>query len=175
MFSVDEISSFEEAIKTLTQREQSAVSMRFDGGKTLDYIGRDLGVSKERVRQIILKACRKLRRPMVRASFDHDYREKELYNKIKENVLDVSSNFLDFLDVGTSNALMRSGINTIGEFLSLSDEDIEKIRGIGKKRSKELIGLRNWTLYFVEKTLAGGNTIAVRNLQPHAGNAASHD
>ncbi len=57
----------DEIVGTLSEREQFVIKRRFglDGNKvqTLDEIGKQLGVTRERVRQIETKAIRKLRAP----------------------------------------------------------------------------------------------------------------
>ncbi len=56
-----------EAMDTLTEREQRVVSLRFglDDGKTrtLEEVGKEFKVTRERIRQIEAKALRKLRHP----------------------------------------------------------------------------------------------------------------
>lgn len=65
------------AIETLTPREQMVIIKRFglDGGReyTLDEIGKEIGVTRERVRQIEGKALRKLRH-CSRSRIFADYR-----------------------------------------------------------------------------------------------------
>ena len=55
------------ALKSLTPREEKVIRLRFglDDGRprTLEEVGRDFGVTRERVRQIEAKALRKLRHP----------------------------------------------------------------------------------------------------------------
>ncbi len=57
----------EEVLKTLTDREARVLKMRFglDDGRmrTLEEVGRDFNVTRERIRQIEAKALRKLRHP----------------------------------------------------------------------------------------------------------------
>ena len=52
------------ALKSLTPREEKVIRLRFglDDGRprTLEEVGRDFGVTRERVRQIEAKAIRKL-------------------------------------------------------------------------------------------------------------------
>jgi len=54
-------------LKTLTQREKRVLELRFgitDGHPhTLEEVGREFGVTRERIRQIEAKALRKLRHP----------------------------------------------------------------------------------------------------------------
>jgi len=73
---VDEL---EEALKTLSPREEQVLRLRFGLGKdqdhTLEEIGAQFGVSRERVRQIEQKGLRKLRHPtrakLLRAYLTH--------------------------------------------------------------------------------------------------------
>ena len=57
----------EEVLGTLTEREQKVLTLRFgleDGGaRTLEEVGKEFNVTRERIRQIEAKALRKLRHP----------------------------------------------------------------------------------------------------------------
>lgn len=57
----------EEVLQTLTTREQKVLRLRFglDDGRerTLEQVGQEFGVTRERIRQIEVKALRKLRHP----------------------------------------------------------------------------------------------------------------
>ena len=57
----------EEVLNTLSERERRVLELRFgliDGrSRTLEEVGRDFGVTRERIRQIEAKALRKLRHP----------------------------------------------------------------------------------------------------------------
>ena len=56
-----------EVLKTLTSREENVIKMRFglDDGvpRTLEEVGREFNITRERIRQIEAKALRKLRHP----------------------------------------------------------------------------------------------------------------
>ena len=56
-----------EILDTLTERERKVLSLRFglvDGrARTLEEVGREFNVTRERIRQIEAKALRKLRHP----------------------------------------------------------------------------------------------------------------
>ena len=56
-----------EVLSTLTDREQKVLRLRFgldDGrGRTLEEVGKEFNVTRERIRQIEAKALRKLRHP----------------------------------------------------------------------------------------------------------------
>ena len=57
----------ESVLETLSDRERQVLEMRFgleDGrSRTLEEVGREFGVTRERIRQIEAKALRKLRHP----------------------------------------------------------------------------------------------------------------
>ena len=63
-----------EALNTLKEKEKFVLMMRFGfdgtGTKTLEEVGKKLGITRERVRQIENKAIRKLRHPTRRKLFD---------------------------------------------------------------------------------------------------------
>ena len=68
------------AIQELTEREQQVVRMRFglDDGemRTLEEVGREFGVTRERIRQIESKTLAKLRHP-IRSQTLRDYFDDE--------------------------------------------------------------------------------------------------
>ncbi|WP_213040683.1 sigma-70 family RNA polymerase sigma factor [Nitrospira defluvii] len=58
---------------TLTPREQTVIRLRFgigqDQARTLEQVGQELSVTRERIRQIEAKALKKLKSPMVKEMF----------------------------------------------------------------------------------------------------------
>lgn len=72
-----------EILKTLTPREEKVLKMRFGidvaSEHTLEEVGKDFSVTRERIRQIEVKALRKLRHPSrskrLRSFFDKDLEE----------------------------------------------------------------------------------------------------
>jgi RNA polymerase sigma factor (sigma-70 family) len=76
----DKAEKVSRALQELTEREEKVIRMRFgleDGVECeLGVIGAELGISKERVRQIKAKALRKLRHPS-RARFVKPYCERD--------------------------------------------------------------------------------------------------
>ena len=70
--------NIEEVLSALSEREAKVLEMRFglNGQKpmTLEEVGREFGVTRERIRQIEAKALRKLKHPSKRKKL-HDYLE----------------------------------------------------------------------------------------------------
>jgi len=64
------------AIQTLDEREQKVITGRFFEDKTLDDLGDDLGISRERIRQIEARALRKLKQPSIAKTFS-EYKKKK--------------------------------------------------------------------------------------------------
>jgi RNA polymerase primary sigma factor len=72
-----------EILKTLTPREEKVLKMRFGidvaSEHTLEEVGKDFSVTRERIRQIEVKALRKLRHPSrskkLRAFFEKEFEE----------------------------------------------------------------------------------------------------
>jgi RNA polymerase primary sigma factor len=84
-----------ELLKTLTPREEKVIKMRFGidvaSEHTLEEVGKDFSVTRERIRQIEVKALRKLRHPSrskkLRTFFDKELQEIE--DGYEENLADV--------------------------------------------------------------------------------------
>ncbi|HLV10327.1 MAG TPA: DNA-directed RNA polymerase subunit alpha [Halanaerobiales bacterium] len=55
----------------------------------------------------------------------------------KDKVLDITIEELE-LSVRSSNCLKRAGINTVGELISKTEEDLMKVRNLGKKSLQEI-------------------------------------
>jgi RNA polymerase primary sigma factor len=66
--------SIEGALKNLSPREAKVLEMRFglsgQPARTLEEVGKEFGVTRERIRQIEAKAIRKLRNPLKRRSLE---------------------------------------------------------------------------------------------------------
>ena len=77
----DSKAMIDEVLLTLTPREQRIIQLRFcleDGtGRTLEQVGSEFNVTRERIRQIEAKALRKLRHPSrsrkLKDILDSDY------------------------------------------------------------------------------------------------------
>ena len=60
----DQLAGFDQALGTLHPRERRALELYFEEEKTLKEIGKEFGVTQERIRQIVSKAIRKMRNPI---------------------------------------------------------------------------------------------------------------
>ena len=65
IYATDDIDleKLREALNTLSEREQRIMYLRYQNCETLENIGKEFGVTKERIRQIIARALRILRHP----------------------------------------------------------------------------------------------------------------
>lgn len=164
------------ALNIYTDREMRIFNLRYKEYKTLDEIAAEIGVTRERIRQILAKAVRKLMRPVVFNRLIEQETKLEMLNaqetariraELKEEMsLDVAMDIvaekfgfeskealeefihnggkygndkldmtIDELDlcVREHNCLRRARINTVGELVSLSIDDLMKIRNLGHK------------------------------------------
>ena len=78
-------------LKSLTPREEKVLKMRFGidvaSEHTLEEVGKDFSVTRERIRQIEVKALRKLRHPS-RSKRLRSFIEKELNERLKHDIDD---------------------------------------------------------------------------------------
>lgn len=77
------VDNFEKRFNELhiyTDREMTIFNLRFKEYKTYDEIGIEIGVSKERIRQILAKSIRKLKRPTIFNRFIVQENKLELLN-----------------------------------------------------------------------------------------------
>ena len=59
-------------------------------------------------------------------------------DKVKNHVLDMTIEDLDF-SVRTYNCLKRAGINSVGDLVTRTEEDMMKVRNLGRKSLEEVI------------------------------------
>lgn len=82
-----------EVLKTLTPREEKVLKMRFGidvaSEHTLEEVGKDFSVTRERIRQIEVKALRKLRHPSrskkLRTFFEKEISDEDLMPAMEED------------------------------------------------------------------------------------------
>lgn len=190
----DQTDGLEKAMEILSPREKEAVDAYYKRGLNLEQAGREFNVTRERFRQILAKAVRKLRHParkslilygletskemseveqmrvslaaqaysLVQWQTELDaraellgYRERKQLgisefsdeaNPDRDDktfccvgcVLNVRIEILD-LSVRSYNCLRRACIKTVGDLLSLSQEDMMRISNLGRKSMEEII------------------------------------
>jgi DNA-directed RNA polymerase alpha subunit len=105
--------------KVFTEKEAAAVSYRFGEQLTYSQIGTKLGITKQRVRQILSMAVKKLRDP-VRLSED-------VQNTDDDDISNLA------LTLRSQNALKGAGINKISELNKKTDRELLLITNIGVK------------------------------------------
>lgn len=138
--------------KCLSERENKVLQMRYEWGMTLEEAGKECGVTRERIRQVEVKALRKLRNPIriqaMRAIPFEEYKQvcaenaqlkKQVeiltYQLNEKNNTNLSSNEiiakvpveirpLEELDLSirSYNCLKRASCNTVGDVKKLIDE-----------------------------------------------------
>lgn len=141
------------AIKTLTEREELLLQLRYEKELTLEECGNEIGVGKERARQIILTSLQKLKNPdRMRIMKPCPYEEyEELLNRhneleyvIKEvdPVAKVNITLVENmnLSIRSCNCLKRAGIKTVQDILDYIDEHgtLIHIKNLGRKSMFEI-------------------------------------
>lgn len=164
----DVLSGIQYAVSTLSEREQFIILGRYREHRTLRSIGEDLGVIGERVRQVEVKALRKLRSRrnmgfMVKgvAGYIKELCEKEYerghqvgysegYQQGIEDApqgitkagvsVTISSLPVEALELSTRtyNALKRAGYETIGEIIPLTHREMIHVKNLGPQQRQEV-------------------------------------
>ena len=145
-----------EVVNELKDYEKTIIILRFtglNGREIADIINR----SKSRVYQVEHKVLRILRNPMRRkrmiavstAEFNQvKDNEINLMNELKRwkkvdidmemnKLLSIPIEELD-LSIRSFNCLKRGGINTVGDIINKSQEDIVKLRNLGRRSFEEV-------------------------------------
>lgn len=166
--SDDQKNGLESALSELTEREQTAVAALYKEGKSANFVGKEYGVTGERIRQIQCKAIRKLRHPSrksriryglrgcaVKTRAEHlktaeailDRREKELQQKDSRCAADLPAQAdISISEMSMSNrsrtCLQRAGIVTLSELIRVWSEygadGLARIRNLGKKSALDV-------------------------------------
>jgi RNA polymerase sigma factor (sigma-70 family) len=157
--------NLELALKTFKEREARIFNLVYKYGYTYNAVGLKEGITRARVQQIVSKTLRRLRMPQRKIIFQYgqeyfDLQENvealkvELRKKIdelkykivnhesieieKDDLVEYSKiEHLD-LSVRSYNCLKRAGINTVGELTQKTEEDMMRVRNLGRKSLKEI-------------------------------------
>ena len=132
---------------TLTYREAKVLKMRkgLEGPEykiyTLERIAVEFNLTVERIRQIELKAIRKLRHASRTRLFytvaKAEFEAKQAQAKSQKDE-DASLSTLSDISVRAYNCLMRHGVDTIKKLLELTEDDLWKVKNLGKKCVEEI-------------------------------------
>ena len=168
------IEHFEERLKKviekhLTPREENVLTNTYVNHKTLEEIGKESGITRERVRQILIKALRKIKvhkkyfeigelaYPEIyekeqRDKYIEEIKSKWTYESAKEYIAEYEGTdeykkqflldtTIEDLDfsIRTYNCLKRAYKNTLEDLIECEDVDLMKIRNLGRKSLKEII------------------------------------
>lgn len=148
-------------INMLNPQEQYVIEERFGHGKTFETIGKELGVTRERIRQIEAKSLQKLNSPTFRKKYimdtldtafkiavERDFLKSEnaeLKKKLgvteqisSKNMADIPIEILD-LSPRPYHCLTRSGIRTLHDLSRMTVDDLQDIRSMGIRSMKEII------------------------------------
>ena len=154
-----------EATKTLHDREQKVLELRFRQGLTLKEVAQEQAVSTERIRQIEAKALRKMRHPSRWRQYRMIELEKlweaeravsglELENITLRMRLDgmdqvatapeVSSPPEVYLDemnlsVRSFNCLRRAGYDKLSDLAGVTVAQLATVRNLGKRSLEEIV------------------------------------
>lgn len=79
----DQLRGLQKAIESIRPREQEALRIRYEQQETLQFVGDHFSFSRERARQIIVKALRKLRNPLRLDYIKEGYEAAELRRKLQ--------------------------------------------------------------------------------------------
>lgn len=157
----DQMAGLNAVLETLSERERQLVCWRYKEHLTLEVIGNKVGLSRERVRQILDKAVQKLRYPanliLYKEGLEaHQYRI-ERANGVKvvitpdmsrEEIREILSgkNGLSIYEIGlrirTVNCLKRAGIETLSQLVEMMYFDPPRfvsIHNLGVTSLKEIL------------------------------------
>lgn len=146
----------------LTERENKVIAMYYRDGKTMRAIGKELCVTVERVRQIIVKSLRKLSCPNRIAYIQHGIKNLMKYKLEEEHKVgyalgykqaqkDMRDNPPDYairrnvdleemdLSVRAFNCLCRANLRTSDDIARCGYSDLIKIRNLGRHTLNEII------------------------------------
>lgn len=152
--------------KYLTDRERRVLEMKYRDQLTLEEIGERFNVTRERVRQVLAKAERKIRHPQVLLAIRvvplKDYvdlvkERDELLTKIAiltdhmeaekgkeaadiEREINLGKDIAELdLTVRAYNCLRRHGVKTIEDLAEMTIDDLYHVRNLGSKSRTEVI------------------------------------
>lgn len=144
--SADIINGIDKAMSFLDERSKAILFMRYREHQSFNKIGTAYKISGTRTQQIIMKSLRFLRHPERYKYMKHglkglDEKSNEVSNKAVEKVGVQATKSIEELDfsVRTYNVLTKAGIETLGELILLNEDDLIKIKNMGRKGFEEIV------------------------------------
>ena len=166
-----DIDGYNESFYTLTSKERQYILSRFVNGMTYEQVAKKAGVSTERARQVVERACKKMRHPSrqcmydVRAMKDHKEKiekEKELLKddldyKRERNKDEINGN-LNAVRAALENQSSRVWIYRLCELEKLDMESSRGFRTLASKACFDAVAFtstppyskRNVTIFTIE-------------------------
>lgn len=170
----------------LTERETKCIHLRFEDLKTYDEIAAEFNVTRERIRQILAKAIRKLRHPHRATKYiavpKYEYNMLQQENaSLKSYLAEIEKSLnlpsdedpfvvLPFfskpiiemdLSVRSYNCLTRTGkFKRYGDFQNYKVSDLMKIRNLGRRSFDEIISKLDEIGF---KICQGGDILSIGN------------
>ena len=133
----DAADTIEYVLSTLNEMERYVLLCRLKEGMTLEETSKRDGLTKERIRQIELKALRKLRHPAKLRCLEIGLHEQQKFDSIAfEEASKIKVEALS-LSVRSYNALVRNGAHTLADIASFGGK-IRSFRNLGNKSYEEI-------------------------------------
>jgi predicted DNA-binding protein YlxM (UPF0122 family) len=155
----DRAEGLRQALEKLNVAEREVIRLRYEDHETIAEIAEKFQVSADKIRLVHDRAVRKLKKPEAKQLYTEGFvrslireeAEKEqkvrsfldmhCSNEDKETILHMSVYDLG-LSAGITNALIRTGINTVEDILLLMAEEpkrLKRIRNLGEKGRHDLL------------------------------------
>lgn len=151
----------------LTERENKVLQMRYEWGMSLEEVGSEIGVTRERIRQIEARAIRKMRMRKldIMCAPAIAYRKEISDNEVLRNQVNYLQSELDRircisdlqreeadkkrsimetsieelnLSVRAYNCCKRAGIKTLGDLSMKTLDDMHHVRNLGRHSLQEI-------------------------------------
>lgn len=157
----DHTNGLNHALESLTEREQDVLRKRYKENKTLDEIGNEFGLTRERIRQIEKRSIAKLRHPSRKNFILHGYignvelkelkAKEELLNEREKTIKEREDKLAEALehlveirasvDLGMSTAEVRKAVElgTSIENMDLSVRSYNCLKRSGINTINELV------------------------------------
>jgi DNA-binding CsgD family transcriptional regulator len=157
-----QLSGLEKAMECFTEREALAVKLYFKEEMTLDEVGKEMGITRERVRQVIARALRKLRHPTRQnlIVYGEDFRNLNSYLKhlyeVKNEIEELEAYIEDHKDTYTE--LVKEDASFCMNDISIDELDLS-VRSFNALKRKGI----KWASD-AAKLVNSGEIVKVRNL-----------